>query len=109
MAGINSQNQIGHVALESTFGTAVAPSNSDAFKSISLVADPTQEERQRQDKNPSLSQTVGIGGNRSGTWSMRANLPGSSAAGTAPDIGGHRSIPASGIWQSADRRRSYVG
>lgn len=87
MAGINSQNQLGYAAIESSFGTAAAPTNSNAFKVISLVTDPQQELRQRPDKNSSLSQTIGIGGNKNGNWSARMSLAGSSALGTAPDNG----------------------
>jgi hypothetical protein len=87
MAAINSQNQIGHAILESVFATAGAPSNSNAFKIISLVTDPAQDLIDRPDKNPALGATIGIGGLKRGTWSMRCSLAGSAAAGTAPDIG----------------------
>lgn len=87
MGGVNSANQLGYAAIESAFGTAAAASNSNAFKLISLATNPEQDEIQRPDKNSSLSQTIGIGGNKRGSWSARASLAGSSAAGTAPDIG----------------------
>ena len=86
MAGINSQNQLGYATLETIFGQAVPPTAS-AFKVTQLNTVPSQETIQRPDKNSSLSQTLGIGGVKSGTWSARMALPGSAGAGTAPDIG----------------------
>jgi hypothetical protein len=87
MAGVNSANQLGYAAIESAFGTAAAATNSNAFKLVSLSTNPEQDEIQRPDKNSSLSQTIGIGGNKRGSWSTRMSLAGSAAAGTAPDIG----------------------
>lgn len=87
MASVNSQAQIGHVAIESAFGTAVAPTNTNAFRVIQLVTNPEQAIRRRSDKNIALGQTIGIGGKRSGSGSVRMLLVGSSAAGTAPDHG----------------------
>jgi hypothetical protein len=87
MAGVNSANQLGYVRLESTFGVAVTPIASSAFRIISLQVDPVIEERLRPDKNGSLDETVGISGVRSASWRMRCSLAGSSGAGVAPDIG----------------------
>ena len=85
--GVNSDQQIGHVALEGSFAVAAAPTNANAFRVTSLVTNPEQDQIQRPDKNPSPGQTIGIGGNYRGAWSTRMALAGVAAAGGAPDIG----------------------
>ena len=90
---VNSAAQLGYVQLESSFGTipnttgTASVGNANAFRGISLLTTPSKSLINRPDKNSSLSRTAGIGGRKSGNWSISASLAGNGAAGTAPDIG----------------------
>lgn len=87
MPAVNSANQLGYVVPEVTYGTAVVPTNSDAFKMIRLGPIPDQAMEQRPDKNGSLSATVGIPGLRTATWSTSMSLAPNGSPGVEPDIG----------------------
>ena len=84
---INSANQLAYALLESTFGTAVLPTNTSAYKIMEHQVIPDQAEVQRPDKNGSLSQTLGIPDLRTATWRSRMSIAPSGTAGTAPDFG----------------------
>ena len=84
---VNSAAQLGYAIIESAFATAAAPTNTSAFRVISLNSEPRIDQRQRPDKNGTLSRQLGIPGVRSATWSARASLAGSSGPGVAGDFG----------------------
>lgn len=84
---IATKNRRAYVTPVTTFGTAVAPANSNAFRYVDLTFTPSQQEAIRPDINPSFDLTVGILGRKSCTWQGSMSLAGSAAAGTPPDIG----------------------
>ncbi len=75
--------QRGYVTKETVWGTAVAPSNGDAFLFVDLQMDDVQNVEDRPDKTGSLSRVVGQRTRRNGTWSTRMSLCNGS---TVPDI-----------------------
>lgn len=88
MAQPNSRNQTCYVLPETTWGTAVAPTNSSRNLMVSLQITPVANEIARPDKTGSLGEIAGIPGRRSCQWSTQFSAAGSGAAGTPPD-GGH--------------------
>lgn len=79
--------QTGYVVKESTYGTIPTFSNSNAFRFINLIANPTYANIERPDKTGTYSRTAPIPDNKGASWSMSCSLAGNGAAGTAPDIG----------------------
>ena len=84
---IYSKNRRAYVTPVSTFGTAVAPTNSNAFRHIDLKFTPTQSESQRPDLNPTLDVALGVLGRKSCAFEGSCSLAAASGAGVAPDVG----------------------
>lgn len=84
---IYTRNRRAYVTPVTTFGTAVAPGNGNAFRYIDLTCTPTQQESIRPDIQPSFDITIGTLGRRSTTYSGSCSLAAASGAGAAPDIG----------------------
>lgn len=83
----NSRNQTCYIMRETTWGTAVTPTNSSRNLMVSLQISPSAPEIARPDKTGALSEILGIPGRRSCTWSTQFSAAGSGAAGTPPDCG----------------------
>lgn len=70
---------------ETTFGTYVTPTNTNACRHVRCTLTPSIPMMNRRDKTGSLSITAGIKGRIYGTWEIEMDLVGNGAAGTAPD------------------------
>lgn len=82
---VNSRLQTSYIMRETTWGTAVTPTNGSRNLMVSLQLSPTAPLIPRPDKTGSLGEILGIPGRRAGTWSTQFSAAGSGAAGTAPD------------------------
>jgi hypothetical protein len=71
--------------LESTWGTAVPPSGTDACLIVNLATQAVQPEIPRPDKTGSLGEIIGIPGRKTANWSASMSMAGSGSAGVAPD------------------------
>lgn len=85
-ANVYSRNRRFYSTLVSTYGTAVAPTNSNAMRAVEVKLNPTQTRMLRPDVQPSLDSPVPSLGRKSCPGTMRASLAGSGTRGTPPDI-----------------------
>lgn len=74
-----------YITKETTFGTYVTPSNSNACRHVRLTLTPSIPLMNRRDKTGSLSVTAGIKGRIAGTFEIEMDLVGNGTAGNKPD------------------------
>ena len=84
---ISSVKERLYVVKESTWGTAVAPSNSNCVRFISCTITNSQPEMQRPDKNADEDEPIGVPGRRACTFTVSMSMAGSGTSATPPDCG----------------------
>lgn len=72
---------------ESTFGTFLKPTATDAVKALKMSIDHKQERKDRMDSRQSRSVLERITGRKQASWSMERYVTPSGSLGTAPDEG----------------------
>jgi hypothetical protein len=80
-----SRNERIYLATETAFGTAVAPTGTDAVRHINARFKPVVQTLQRRDKTGTRSQSIGTKGRQHGTWSLNASLVHGADADDVPD------------------------